>query len=208
MHQRGSMERVQLYKSDGSVLSYAAIPAGNTQAIAGLTVADVRAFMAVLDANGDVNSSLLGGRQANSDVFSGASAGRFLQTIAFSHLLDGTRVVRERLGAEWTQVGSSAANTAQTLTQAAGGAGIRNFCYGFAVQVIGAAAVSDTLIELKDDTTVKWRAYIGAGAAKGSVYSITFPKPIQGTANKAMTLEVAAGGASVVTVANMLGVAV
>lgn len=186
----------------------AVFPAANSQAISGLSVTDIRAFLAVLDANGDINSSLLGARQANSDAFTGAGVGRWLQTIAFGHKLDGTRVVRERMGAEWTQVGSSAANTAQTLTQAAGAAGVRNFCYGFAVQVIAAAAVNDTLIELKDGSTVKWRAYIGAAAAVGTIVQREFSVPIQGTAATAMTLEVAAGGAAVVTVANMCGVAI
>jgi hypothetical protein len=98
----------------------------------------------------------------------------------------------------------SAANTAQTITVAAV-AGKYHHASGLSVYVSAAAAVSDITVELKDGATVKWKGIIGAGAERGSSVERTFDPPIRGTTNTAMTLVVSAGGASVVTTANLQG---
>jgi hypothetical protein len=96
-------------------------------------------------------------------------------------------------------VGTSAANTAQTVTQAAAGAGLRNMLTGLTVSWSGAAPAAGANVQVKDGATVIWDAYIGqAGATQGS-NDFEFTAPLRGTANTALSVTVAAGGAGATT---------
>jgi hypothetical protein len=108
--------------------------------------------------------------------------------------------------ATWTVVQDSAANTAQTATKAAQ-AGARHYVTGVEVAVSGAAVGSaDISITLKDGTTAKWKTFIGAAAARGTRIFVDFSRaPIEMSVNTAVNLAVDAGGASVITTANIVG---
>lgn len=131
---------------------------------------------------------------------------KFFETdTGLSYTYDGSSWVEEGgLPALSSTTGVSSANAAQTLTVAAGGAGVRNYAKGLEVAIRGAAAGADINITLKDGATVLWREVIGNAAPRGERVGVMFPdRGLKGSANTAMTLEVEAGGASVVTVANL-----
>lgn len=103
-----------------------------------------------------------------------------------------------------SQTQDSTANTAQTLTRAA----VPGKChYITAVEVLisGAAAVNDITIQLQDNSSTVWKEFIGSGATRGERAGIVFLSPIKITQGNPANLVVAAGGASVVTTANMAG---
>lgn len=106
----------------------------------------------------------------------------------------------------WTVTQDSAANTLQTVTKAASGAGVKHYVTGFSA-VVSAAAVgaADAAIILKDGSTAKWKEFFGALAVRGARVSATFDPAIEITANAAVNLEIAAGGAAVVTTGNIIG---
>ena len=92
---------------------------------------------------------------------------------------------------------TGSANTAATHTIAA----VSNeqiLIHGFEVVIAGAAAASDILIEIEDNTTPVWQTVIGTAAAIGTRTGAMFAKPIRITKGNAMNLQVAAGGSSVV----------
>lgn len=105
----------------------------------------------------------------------------------------------------WSQTQDSAANTAQTITKAAGGSGVIHYATGFEVVLSAAAAANDITIELKDGAAVLWKTIIGSTAARGARVSQNFSFPIVGTANTAMTLVISAGGVGAITTANLMG---
>jgi hypothetical protein len=100
----------------------------------------------------------------------------------------------------------SGANSVNTLTQPAGGAGICNYCSGFSVAISGAAVdASPVTVTVKDGTNVLWEEIIPAAQAIGSALSKEFLKPLKGTAATPMTLNIFAAGALCVTIGNMHG---
>ncbi len=109
----------------------------------------------------------------------------------------------EGLNTQWTATQDSAANAAQTLTKAAV-AGKKHCITALSVAVSGAAAAADITVTLKDGATVIWKGVVGTGArGMGLIKDFLFPLVL--SENSAANLEVAAGGASVVTTANLTG---
>ena len=99
----------------------------------------------------------------------------------------------------WNLTGTSAANTAQTVTQTAAGAGVRNYLSGLTVSWSGGAPAAGANIQVKDGSTVIWDCYIGqAGGTQGS-NDFEFTQPLRGSANTALSIVVAAGGSGVTT---------
>ncbi|MGE5619051.1 MAG: hypothetical protein ACM3US_07305 [Sphingomonadaceae bacterium] len=99
----------------------------------------------------------------------------------------------------WNLVGTSAANTAQTVTQAAAGAGLRNYLSGLTVSWSGGAPAADANVQVKDGATVIWDAYIGQAGGTQGVNDYEFTQPLRGSVNTAMSVTVAAGGSGVTT---------
>jgi hypothetical protein len=99
----------------------------------------------------------------------------------------------------WNLVSTSAANTAQTVTQAAAGAGLRNYLCGLTVSWSGGAPAAGANVQVKDGSTVIWDAYIGQAGGTQGVNDYEFTQPLQGTANTAMSVTVAAAGSGVTT---------
>ena len=105
---------------------------------------------------------------------------------------------------EWTEVGDSAANAAQTLTRAAPN-GRAHTVTAFQVTISGADAAADVTVELKTGTDTKWKTVIGSGSTRGETVGAVFSSPLVCGYEEAVTLEVSAGGADVVTSANLAG---
>ena len=110
---------------------------------------------------------------------------------------------------QWTEVGTSSANTAKTTTRAAV-LNQRHYITAIDVIVRGATAANDICIELRDGSTVEWNTYIGSGKVQGERYAMVWPATdevdgVQLSVNTAANLVVAAGGASVITEANISG---
>ena len=102
-------------------------------------------------------------------------------------------------------VGTSAAATAQTLTQAAAGAGTYNALAGLSVSWSGGAPAAGANVQVLSGVTVLFDEYIGRGAdTQGSIYW-PFAQPLQAAANTALSVVVAAGGAGVTTKASAQG---
>lgn len=106
---------------------------------------------------------------------------------------------------EWSATQTSTANLEQTLTKAAGTGTTKHVVTGFEVVIRGAAAGADISVALKDGSTIKWQDYFGSGAVRGERVGIVFAHGIEMTAATAANLYVGAGGASVITEANMVG---
>ena len=108
----------------------------------------------------------------------------------------------------WISTDVSAANTAKTITKAAV-AGKSHYITAIEVSTKGADAASDIDVVLNEDNAgtpvAKWQEVIGTYAVSGSRCGIVFAKPIKLTAGKTADLVVDAGGAGVVTVANLQG---
>src|SRR5205085_876279 len=99
----------------------------------------------------------------------------------------------------WNLFGTSAANTAQTVTQAAAGAGIRNYLDDLSVSWSGGAPAAGVTVQVKDGGTVIWEHYVGAAGATQGVIDFDFAAPIRSTANTALAVTVGAAGAGVTT---------
>lgn len=110
------------------------------------------------------------------------------------------------LGAtKWTVTATSVANTEASATIAAV-ADKKHYCLGYLAVIRGASAGSDVLITTKDDTTVKITDAFGNGCAQGTRIGIVSSIPIlEGTVNKAMSLNSAAGGANAIIELTMWG---
>ncbi len=104
----------------------------------------------------------------------------------------------------FTKTATSAANTAQTITQDAE-AGKSHYITAIEVSIIGAAAVNTINAVLKEDTTAVWSEIIELGASRGTRTGISLSFPIKITTGKAANLVIDAGGASVVTIGNITG---
>ena len=104
----------------------------------------------------------------------------------------------------WTVSADSAANSSQTLTKSAG-SNQHHYVNAFEVVISGAAAGGDITVVLKAGGTQKWKTVIGSGAARGERTGICFTNPIDMGLAADVTLEVSAGGAGVVTSANLEG---
>ena len=99
----------------------------------------------------------------------------------------------------WSLNGTSGANAAQTVTQAAAGAGVRNYLNGLTVSWSGGAPAAGTNVVVKDGSTTIWDQYLGAaGATQGSI-DFEFSAPLTSSANAALAVTVAAAGAAVTT---------
>jgi hypothetical protein len=96
----------------------------------------------------------------------------------------------------------SGANAPQTLTIAAS-AGSRIYVSGFEVATSGNAVGADIVCTLTDGATTKWKSVIGSGAARGERTGLSFTNPVSWTQGNPVVLTVTAGGASVVTSANI-----
>lgn len=112
---------------------------------------------------------------------------------------------------KWTSRGTSDANTAQAVTQAAQ-AGKQHYVIGYRVTIRGAeAGAAGVTIVLRDGATGtgtdKGYDSIPAGAAIGSrVESVSPNSPLlQGTVNTAATLDVSAAGADCITEVTIWG---
>ncbi len=105
----------------------------------------------------------------------------------------------------WSQVGTSAANTAQTVTQAAAGAGVRNLVTGLTVSWSGGAPAAGTNVQVKDGSTVIWDEYLGQAGGTQGYADFEFTAPLQGTANTALSVTIAAAGAGVTTKVSVQG---
>lgn len=102
----------------------------------------------------------------------------------------------------------STANASQTLSQAAPPTGMNNYVTSFEVVISAAAAGGDISCVIQDSVgpTTKYKTFIGSGAARGTrvFNNWTFDSPLGPIAGQAQ-LVVAAGGASVVTTADLQG---
>lgn len=105
---------------------------------------------------------------------------------------------------EWAVNHVPAANTKATITQAAGGAGVRHVCRSITATVVGLAAAAEAVVvvQLRDGATgagtVLWSTNLLITGTTGSQVGVTLPGlNIVGSDDTAMTLEfVGAGGAS------------
>ena len=117
----------------------------------------------------------------------------------------------------WTAIHVPAANTQATITQAAGGVGIRNVCTELTIMLV-ATATAPTAVNVQVNlidgasagTTYLWRATISlpatAGASSGIVKNNVW---FEGTANTALTLEYSgAGGANTIESVSMSGLTI
>jgi hypothetical protein len=103
-----------------------------------------------------------------------------------------------------TKTQDSAANTEQTVTVAAQG-GYRHYVTGYEVTIAAAqVGAADITILIKDGTAVIWKDVIGATAARGTNISKVFKFPLRMTIGNKIDMVVSAGGANVVTSANLL----
>jgi len=97
----------------------------------------------------------------------------------------------------------SAANTMLTQTIASV-AGQSIYLYAFGVTVGGAAVTSTVVISIIDDAITIYKTSIGIGAPIGESRNREFAAPIKGTSGKSLTLQVTAGGGSVVMIGNLV----
>lgn len=96
---------------------------------------------------------------------------------------DGRQVVvqsNSTLSSAVSGVTAAITGTTDTSVIAAQGSGVRT--YITSIVITNSHATTDTLVEIKDGTTVVFRAF--AKAAGGGV-AIAFPTPLRGTANTA-----------------------
>jgi hypothetical protein len=113
---------------------------------------------------------------------------------------------RTRARNNWTAKGTSGANAAQTVQKAAQ----TNACHyvtSYLVVIRAAAAGADIGVAIKDgDDNILWQDYIGNAAARGSRCGFSFPDAgLKIPAGKAAKIVVDAGGAGVITEANLFG---
>lgn len=115
----------------------------------------------------------------------------------------------------WTVTAAGAGAQQPSASKAAAGAGIRHYATGveFSVSCTGTAQPS-VQVNLRDGATgagtilKSWTLSAPTNASTGSavLYAVTFPTPIPGTANTAMTLEFAANlAAATISCVNLQG---
>lgn len=102
----------------------------------------------------------------------------------------------------------SSANAAQALSITAV-KDRRHYCTEVTVFSSAAAPGADVTVVLRDGPTTTgtalWKGIIGSGATRGASVGIVFATPRVSSPGKALTLDVSAGGTSVVTSANIAG---
>lgn len=108
------------------------------------------------------------------------------------------------LRSDWTEVGTSAVNSALTLTHT-GIVGKIHFVQGFEVVVTGSVTSGDTTIEVREGATVRWRTAIGDSSARGDRVGIMFPRPLQLFSGADAVLSIASGGVGVQMIGNLIG---
>lgn|SRR5574341_349991 len=110
----------------------------------------------------------------------------------------------EHDGSDWVATGTSTANAAVNVTKAAPATGKRHVVTSVSVCGRAAAvAAAGALITIKSGTSLKWTAAISASAPN---YVFVFPKGLLMNVDEAVNLDVAAGGATVVTECSIEGV--
>jgi hypothetical protein len=102
-----------------------------------------------------------------------------------------------------TATQDSTAGQANTITVAAV-AGQSHYVTGFSAHIGAAAAgANDVVIALNDDSTLIWKWYIPASAARGRALRVQFTDPIKIRTGKAVSFSIGGAGAGVVTTANL-----
>lgn len=103
---------------------------------------------------------------------------------------------------EWGASGASSANSAQTLTKAAPGAGVSHFITQIDIS-FSAAPAAGVLVKLNDGAsgTTIWQGIFNVALTT----TVKFDKPLGLSAANAAELVVAAGGSGIISYANMLG---
>lgn len=100
---------------------------------------------------------------------------------------------------EWAIQNTPAAATQATITRAAGGAGVRHVCRSVTCSILATAAQGQIILNLRDGATgagtILWSAQFSLGAASSDRIALSGLN-IVGSANTAMTLEVAAAPAA------------
>lgn len=100
---------------------------------------------------------------------------------------------------EWAIQHQPAAATQATVTRAAGGAGVRHVCRSITVSILAVAAQGQIIVNLRDGATgagtILWSAGFVLAAGTSDRIALSGLNII-GTANTAMTLEVAAAPAA------------
>jgi hypothetical protein len=104
----------------------------------------------------------------------------------------------------WSLSQTSTAATAQTVTRAAE-VGNTHRVQGFEVVIGGADTTVAIAITLRAGATVIWRTRFGPVAKQGDRVGVMFPQALVAAENEAVSLEVGAGSAGVVTDANLAG---
>lgn len=100
---------------------------------------------------------------------------------------------------EWAIQHTPAAATQATITRAAGGAGVRHVCRSITCSILAVAAQGQIILNLRDGGTgagtILWSAQFSLSAGTSDRIALTGLN-IVGSANTAMTLEVAAAPAA------------
>jgi hypothetical protein len=136
------------------------------------------------------NPVAIGGRASSANITAMSASG---DLVAQLMTMIGASVIRPYSlpEADWTYTGTLT-TTADTAMKATGGAGIKQ--YLTALQVQNTNAVATTLI-IKDGTTAKYT--ISLPASMTLPLAVTFPTPIQTTANAALNVACGTTGANV-----------
>lgn len=104
----------------------------------------------------------------------------------------------------WTKLGTSGANAAQTITKTAP-SNQRLILTSYLVVIRGADAGADISVAITDSAdNVLWQDYLGSGAARGGRCGFAWPDGLEvllptGAISSEVNLVIGAGGASVIT---------
>lgn len=101
--------------------------------------------------------------------------------------------------ADFNLTGTSGANAAQTVTQAAPGLGKQNVLAQLEVSWSGGAVAAGTKVEVKDGTTVVYTEYLGDGTSVLGKFVANLPAPLVASPNATLSVVVDAAGAGVTT---------
>jgi len=104
----------------------------------------------------------------------------------------------------WSAIGTSDANTEQTVTVAAH-ATMKHYISTIDIFVYGGTTATDLIVELRDGATPKWKGVIGTAKSSGERLVFQLPEPIEFTVNTAANLVIPACGAGVISLASIIG---
>ena len=107
--------------------------------------------------------------------------------------------IRNGVAVDYSVMSVGAAGAAVTRTLPAAGVGVRNVFGGIAWSLSGTPASAVT-VSVSDGATEFIRWYVTVGGPSGV---LSFPRPIRGTANTAMTATVSAPGGSIIATINL-----